>query len=141
MPGKINPTQSESLIQVCLQVLGNNSTISLAEGYGSILDLNVCKPVMIMNLLESLEILANSITSFNNNCLKNLKPNLKQIKSQLDRMLMIVTNLSSQIGYDKASEIAQKAFNENKTIREIIQEQNIKIKGDLDKLLDPKNMI
>ncbi|TFG29179.1 MAG: class II fumarate hydratase [Promethearchaeota archaeon] len=141
MPGKVNPTQSEALIQVCLQVFGNDSTISLAEGYGSILDLNVCKPVLIVNLIESIELLTNGINSFTDNCLKELKPNIKQINSQLERMLMIVTNLNPIIGYDKASEIAQKAYKENKTIKQVIKELNIKIKGDLDELLDPKKMI
>ena len=140
MPGKINPTQSEALIQVCLQVLGNDYTISLAEGYGSILDLNVCKPVLIVNLIESIELLTNGINSFIVKCLKELKPNIQQINSQLERMLMIVTNLNPIIGYDKASEIAQRAYRENKTIKEVIKELNIKIKGDLNELLDPKKM-
>ena len=140
MPGKVNPTQSEALIQVCLQVLGNDYTISLAEGYGSILDLNVCKPVLIVNLIESIELLTNGINSFIDKCLKELKPNMLQINSQLERMLMIVTNLNPIIGYDKASEIAQRAYKENKTIKEVIKELNIQIEGDLDELLDPKKM-
>jgi len=140
MPGKVNPTQSEALIQVCLQVFGNDYTISIAEGYGSILDLNVCKPVLIVNLIESIELLTNGINSFIDKCLKDLKPNVQLINSQLERMLMIVTNLNPIIGYDKASEIAQKAYKENKTIKEVIKELNIKIEGDLDELLDPKKM-
>lgn len=140
MPGKVNPTQSEALIQVCLQVFGNDSTISLAEGYGSLLDLNVCKPILIVNLIESMELLTNGIISFTDNCLKELKPNIQQINSQLERMLMIVTNLNPIIGYDKASEIAQKAYKENKTIKQVIKELKIKIEGDLDELLDPKKM-
>lgn len=141
MPGKVNPTQSEALIQVCLQVLGNDFTISLAEGYGSVLDLNVCKPVLIVNLIESIKLLTNGINSFMDKCLKELKANIEQINSQLEKMLMIVTNLNPIIGYDKASEIAQRAYKENKTIKEVIKELNIKIDGDLDKLLDPKKMV
>ncbi len=141
MPGKINPTQSESLIQVCLQVIGNDSVVSFGEAYGSILDLNVCKPLMIYNILESITILNNGVNSFIDYCLKDLKANIASIDSQLDRMLMIITNLNPIIGYDKAAEIAQKAYKENKTIKEVIKELGIKIEGDLDELLDPRKII
>jgi fumarate hydratase class II len=141
MPGKINPTQSEALIQVCLQVVGNDTAISLGEGYGSILDLNVCKPLMIVNLLESIQILANAINSFVKNCLEGLQVNTLQIKTHLERILMIVTNLIPQIGYDKASEIAQIAYKTNKTIKEVVIEMGLEIKGDLDELLDPRKMV
>ena len=141
MPGKINPTQSEALIQVCLQVMGNDSTISTSEAFGSILDLNVCKPVMIYNLLESINILSGGINSFIDKCLIGLKPNLEQINAHLERMLMIVTNLNQYIGYDKCSEIAQKAYKEGKTIKEVITELGLEFEEDLDKLLDPKKMM
>lgn len=141
MPGKINPTQSEALIQVCLQVIGNDSTISNSEAFGSILDLNVCKPVMIYNLLESINILSGGINSFIDKCLIGLKPNLEQINAHLERMLMIVTNLNPYIGYDKCSEIAQKAYKEGKTIKEVITELGLEFEEDLDKLLDPKKMM
>ena len=141
MPGKINPTQSEALIQVCLQVIGNDSTISNSEAFGSILDLNVCKPVMIYNLLESINILTGGINSFIDKCLIGLKPNLEQINAHLERMLMIVTNLNQYIGYDKCSEIAQKAYKEGKTIKEVITELGLEFEEDLDKLLDPKKMM
>jgi fumarate hydratase class II len=140
MPGKINPTQSEALIQVCIQVMGNDTAISMAEGFGSVLDLNVCKPVMIYNLLDSLEIISKGINSFINNCLRDLKANKEHITDQLERTLMTVTNLSPYIGYDRCAEIAQKAFRENKTIKEVIKEMNITIKGDIDELLDPGKM-
>ena len=140
MPGKINPTQSEALIQVCLQVIGNDSIISFGEVYGSILDLNVCKPLMIINLLESIEILIGGINSFIEHCLKSLKINKEQIKDQLERMLMIITRLTPILGYDKCSEIAQKAFKEGKTIREVIKETGLQIEN-LDELLDPKKMV
>jgi fumarate hydratase class II len=141
MPGKINPTQCEMLIQVSLQVLGNDSVMSLAESHGSILDLNVCKPIMINNILDSINILSNGVKSFTENCLKGLEANIENIKTQLDRILMIVTNLNPIIGYDKAAEIAQKAYLENKTIKEVILEMGIEIEGDLDDLLDPKKMV
>jgi fumarate hydratase class II len=141
MPGKINPTQSEALIQVCLQVIGNDTAISYAEGYGSILDLNVTKPLMIVNLLESIQFLAGAINSFVKNCLEGLQVNIAQIKTHLERILMIVTNLIPQIGYDKASEIAQIAYKTNKTIKEVVIEMGLEIKGDLDELLDPRKMV
>jgi fumarate hydratase class II len=141
MPGKVNPTQSESLIQVCLQVIGNDATISAAEGFGSILDLNMSKPVMIVNLLDSIRFLAGGIDSFTENCLKGLKANEDRIQNQLDRSLMVVTRLSPIIGYDKASEIAKKAHESGKTIREVVKESGIVVEGDLNDILDPSKMV
>ncbi len=141
MPGKINPTQSEALIQACLQVIGNDSVIMSGEGYGSLLDLNVSKPLMIYNLIDSLQLLSNSIKSFIKNCLLKLKPNAKHINSQLEQILMTVTNLTPLIGYDKCSEIALKAFKEGKTIKEVIDEMGLKFEQDLDELLNPKKMV
>jgi fumarate hydratase class II len=141
MPGKVNPTQSEALIQVCLQVIGNDATIAAAEGYGSILDLNVTKPVMIVNLLDSIRLLSRGIDSFRTNCLEGLRADEEHIRKQLDRSLMIVTRLSPIIGYDKASEIAKKAHKTGKTIREVVVESGIEIEGDMDEILDPKKMV
>jgi fumarate hydratase class II len=140
MPGKINPTQSEALIQVCLEVIGNHRTITAGEFYGSVLDLNVCKPLMITNLLDSIELLSNATTSFVENCLKGIKANEKIMKAQLENLLMIVTNLTPIIGYDKCSEIALKAYNSNKTIKETIKEMGLEFQEDIDNLLDPKSM-
>ncbi|MHA2066085.1 MAG: class II fumarate hydratase [Candidatus Thorarchaeota archaeon] len=141
MPGKVNPTQSEALIQVCLQVIGNDTTIAAAEGHGSILDLNVTKPVMIVNLLDSIRLLSRGIGSFRKNCLEGLKADEEHIRKQLDRSLMIVTRLSPIIGYDKASEIAKKAHKSGMTIREVIIESGLEIEGDLDDILDPSKMV
>ncbi len=140
MPGKINPTQSEALIQVCLQVIGNDSVVTSGEMYGSILDLNMSKPVMIVNVLESLEILIGGINSFIDNCLVELKANTEKIDMNLEQMLMLVTNLTPILGYDKCSEIAQRAFKEGKSCKVIIKEMGLKI-DHLDDLLDPKNMV
>lgn len=140
MPGKINPTQSEALIQVCLQVIGNDSVVSFGEAFGSILDLNVCKPVMIINLLESIDILIGGINSFIDNCLLNIEANTEQINKQLEQMLMLVTNLTPIIGYDKCSEIAQRAYKEGKSCKVVILEMGLKI-DNLDELLDPKKMV
>lgn len=141
MPGKVNPTQSEALIQVCLQVLGNDTTISFSEGYSSLLDLNVAKPLMIVNLLESIEILSGGIKSFVNHCLIGLEANKDQIKTHLERILMVVTNLVPLLGYDKAAELANIAYQTGKTIKEVILEKGIEIKGNLDELLDPTKMV
>jgi len=140
IPGKINPTQSEALIQVCIQVFGNDSVVSFGEAYGSILDLNVCKPIMIINLLESIDILIGGTNSFIDNCLLNLKANTEQINKQLEQMLMLVTNLAPIIGYDKCSEIAQRAYKEGKSCKVVIKEMGLKI-DNLDELLDPKKMV
>lgn len=140
MPGKVNPTQSEALIQVCLQVIGNDATIASAEGFGSILDLNICKPVMIVNLLDSIKLLGAGIKSFAEHCLNGLSVNRQQIKHQLERSLMLVTRLSPIIGYDRSSEIAKRAYNEGKTIKEVILEEGLDI-ADLDELLDPSKMV
>ena len=141
MPGKINPTQSEAIIQVCLQVIGNDTTISYAESTSSLLDLNVAKPVMIVNLLESISILSTSIRSFAEYCLKELKVNEENINEALRRTLMLVTRLTPIIGYEKAGEIAKKAYETGKTIKEIIQEMDLNIEEDLDELLDPRKMV
>ena len=140
MPGKINPTQSEALIQVCLQVIGNHATITAGEFYGSILDLNVCKPLIITNLLESIEILNNSINSFRENCLKGIQVNKDQINKQLERLLMLVTNLTPIIGYDKCSEIAINAYKSGKSIKEVVKEMGLEFEQDLDELLDARSI-
>ena len=140
MPGKINPTQAEALIQVCLQVIGNDSVVTSGEMYGSVLDLNVSKPLMIVNVLESIDILIGGINSFIGNCLVDLKANTEKIDSNLEQMLMLVTNLAPIIGYDKCSEIAQRAYKEGKSCKVVIKEMGLKI-DHLDELLDPKNMV
>lgn len=140
MPGKINPTQSEALIQVCFQVIGNDSVVVFGEANGSILDLNVCKPVMIINLLESIDIIIGGINSFIDHCLLNLKANPNQINKQLEQMLMLVTNLTPILGYDKCSEIVQRAYKEGKSCKVVMKEMGLKI-DDLDELLDPKKMV
>jgi fumarate hydratase class II len=141
MPGKVNPTQSEALIQVSLQVIGNDATIAAAEGFGSILDLNVTKPVMIVNLLDSIHLLAAGVDSFIKKCLLGLEVNQSRIDKQLEQSLMIVTRLAPVIGYDQAADIAKTAHATGKTIREVVIESGIKIDGDIDEILDPSKMV
>ncbi|MFW9911552.1 MAG: class II fumarate hydratase [Candidatus Thorarchaeota archaeon] len=141
MPGKINPTQAEALIQVCAQVIGHDAVVSFAESQGSILDLNISKPVIIVNILDAIGILSNGIKSFRLHCLADLKANEDRIEQQLKRSLMIVTRLSPVIGYDRAGEVAKKAYETGKSIRETVEEMGIEIEGDLDALLDPRKMV
>ena len=136
MPGKINPTQSEMLMQVCLQVLGNDTIITSAESHGSVLDLNTMKPLIIVSILDSINLMSKGILSFTENLLKGLKPDIENIKKQMKRNLMSVTKLSPIIGYDKAAELAMKAQKNNKTIEEIVSESDLKNKDELLKLLD-----
>ncbi len=136
MPGKVNPTQSEMLIQVCIQVIGNDTTIAFAESQGSILDLNVTKPLMISNLLESIELLSTAIISFTNYCLKGIQPNKKRINQLLEQNLMLVTSLTPKIGYDNAAEIAKEAFETGKTLKEILKEKKILNEKEIKEILD-----
>ncbi|MGQ4911833.1 MAG: class II fumarate hydratase [Candidatus Thorarchaeota archaeon] len=141
MAGKVNPTQAEALIQVCLQIMGNDATVALAEGHESILDLNVAKPLMIVNLLESINILSGGIRSFTEHCLNGIRPNMEKIRSDLERNLMVATRLVPILGYDRTAEIAKKADATGKTIREIIIEDGIDLGDDVDKILDPRRMV
>ena len=141
MAGKVNPTQAEALVEVCLQVLGNDTVISIAESHGSILDLNVTKPLMIVRLLESIRILAAGIRSFTDHCLVGTRANLQRIDSDLERSLMLATRLVPIIGYDRTAEVAKKASESGLTIKEVIAELGIVIDGNLDEILDPKRMV
>ncbi len=134
MPGKINPTQAESMIQVCLRVIGNDTTISMAEGFGSVLDLNMSKPLIIYTMLESIRILSSSMHSFADRCLAGLQPNRERIAELLEKNLMLVTRLAPVIGYDRAAEIAKTALERGLTIRQVVQEMDLQIE-DLDDLL------
>jgi fumarate hydratase class II len=140
MPGKVNPTQAEALLMVCAQVIGNDTTITLAGASGNF-ELNVMKPVMAYNILQSIELLANSVDSFTKRCVTGIKANKGQIKRYLEENLMSVTALTPIIGYDLAAEIAKKAHKTGKSIREIALEAEILPEEELDKLLDPKKMI
>ncbi|MBY9000446.1 MAG: class II fumarate hydratase [Candidatus Heimdallarchaeota archaeon] len=136
MPGKVNPTQSEMLMQVCLQILGNDTIITSAESHGSVLELNTMKPLMIVSILDSINLMSKGIVSFTENLLKGLKPNIENIKEHMERNLMSVTKLTPLIGYDKAAELAMKAYETNKSIKEIVLESELGNKSELVKILD-----
>jgi len=117
MPGKVNPTQCEALTMVCVQVYGNDAAVAFAGSQGNF-QLNVYKPVMVHNVLESIELLADACLSFNAHCAVGIEPNLRRIESNLEKNLMLVTALNRHIGYDKAAAIAKKAHKESSTLRE-----------------------
>lgn len=140
MPGKVNPTQAEALTMVCTQVMGNDVTINIAGSNGHF-ELNVFKPVMIKNFLESASLLADASLSFTNNCIQGIEPNTENIEKHVQNSLMLVTALNPYIGYDKAAEIAKKAYQENKTLKQAAVETGYVSAKDFDAWVDPKKMI
>ncbi|ASB48907.1 class II fumarate hydratase [Alkalitalea saponilacus] len=140
MPGKVNPTQAEALTMVCAQIMGNDVTISISGSNGH-LQLNVFKPVIIYNFLQSAQLLGDACVSFNNNCAIGIKPNHERIKMHLDNSLMLVTALNPHIGYYKAAEIAKKAHNENTTLKEAALALGYLAEEEFDKWVDPSKMI
>jgi len=117
MPGKVNPTQSEAMIMVCVQVYGNDTAVSIAGARGN-LELNVCKPVMIYNFCNSIDLLTDACDRFREFCVEGLEPDYEQIQNHLNNSLMLVTALNPIIGYDKAAQVAKKAHKERGTLRE-----------------------
>lgn len=140
MPGKVNPTQCEAICMVCSQIIGNDYTISFAGSQGH-LELNVYKPLMAAKIIESLKLLADAVSSFNNNCLKELKANKKKINEHLNNSLMLVTALNNKIGYYKAAEIANNAFKNGTTLKEEAIKSKYISEEDFKKWVDPKKMI
>ncbi|QPN69734.1 class II fumarate hydratase [Synechococcus sp. CBW1108] len=117
MPGKVNPTQAESLTMVAVQVMGNNTAVQLAASQGNF-ELNVFKPLIAHNLLESIELLSGSCVSFREHCIEGLQANESRIETLLDQSLMLVTALTPQVGYDRACAIAKHAHNQQLSLRE-----------------------
>ena len=140
MPGKVNPTQCEALSMVCAQVMGNDVTVTVSGMQGHY-ELNVFKPVIVSNVLESITLISDSVKSFNENCLKGIKPNKKKIKELLNNSLMLVTALNSKIGYYKSAEIANLAHEKGITLKEAAIKLNYANSEEFDKWVDPKKMI
>ena len=140
MPGKVNPTQIEALSMVCVQVIGNSTTVDLAGSNGHF-QLNAYKPVIAYNIIQSVNLLSDGIKSFNINCLKELRANKNIIDNHLNNSLMLVTALNRIIGYDNAAKIAKKAFTENLTLKEAALKLRLVTKEEFDKIVDPKKMI
>ena len=140
MPGKVNPTQCEALTMVCVKVMGNNSVISIAASQGNF-ELNVYMPLIISSFLESVELLADAILSFNDNCAVGITPNYDKIEDYLENSLMLVTASNPYIGYEKAAKVAKLAYKDNLTIREAIKKLGLLSEDEIDEILNPSKMI
>ncbi len=139
MPGKVNPTQIEALTMVCAQVIGNDTTITVG-GMNGHFELNVFKPVMIDALLESAGLLADACISFNDNCAVGIEANQEVIRKNVSNSLMLVTALNTHIGYDKAAEIAKKAYKKNTTLKEAAIDLGYVTSEEFDQWVDPSKM-
>lgn len=140
MPGKVNPTQSEAMTMVACQVFGNDATIGFAASQGNF-ELNVFKPVIIYNFLQSARLLADSMQSFNDNCAVGIEPNAEVLDANLKNSLMLVTALNPYIGYEKAAEIAKKAHKEGTTLKEATLATGYLTEEQYDEYVDPATMI
>ncbi len=140
MPGKVNPTQIEAMTMVCAQVMGNDTTIAVAASNGQF-QLNVYKPVIVSNLLESANLLADACESLLVHCVQGIEPNQEKIKHYLENSLMLVTALNPKIGYDKAAQIAKYAYKENCTLKKAALDLGFLNEEEFDTWVDPKKMI
>jgi len=139
MPGKVNPTQSEAMIMVCIQVIGNDTAVGIAGARGN-LELNVNKPVIIHNVLHSIELLTGACRGFRLFCVDGLEPDAEQIQRHLENSLMLVTALNPIIGYDKAADVAKKAYKERTTLREAAVELGYLTGEQFDDAVRPEEM-
>lgn len=140
MPGKINPTQCEAMTMLCTQVMGNDTTITVAGASGNF-ELNVYRPVLAYNILQSIRLLSDGCRSFTKNAIIGIKPNQKRIDHNLYNSLMLVTALNPHIGYDKAAEVAKKAYNDGLSLRETIINLGYMSGEDFDSVVKPDKMI
>ena len=140
MPGKVNPTQSEAVTMVCVKVIGNHNGITMAGSHGHF-ELNVFKPLIAHNILQSIDLLADSIKNFSLYCIKGIKADKKKIKKYLDNSLMLVTALAPHIGYDNAAKIAKSALKNNSTLKVEALKTGLINEKDYDKIVDPRKMI
>jgi fumarate hydratase class II len=139
MPGKVNPTQSEAMIMVSIQVFGNDTAVSIAGSRGN-LELNVCKPVIIHNVCNSIDLLTDACDRFREFCVEGLEPDYEQIEHHLTNSLMLVTALNPLIGYDKAAQVAKKAHKERLTLRESVLALGFLTGEEFDKAIVPAEM-
>ena len=140
MPGKVNPTQSEAMTMVCAQVMGNDVAVNIGGATGHF-ELNVFKPVMIFNLLNSVRLLADACDSFNEHCAVGIEPNRPAIDAYLQNSLMLVTALNPVIGYDNAAKVAKKAFAEGGSLRDAALALDLLTGEEFDAAVKPENMI
>ncbi|AWR86576.1 class II fumarate hydratase [Meiothermus taiwanensis] len=139
MPGKVNPTQSEAMTMVCVQVFGNDAAVAFAGSQGNF-QLNVFKPVMVYNVLTSIQLLGDACAAFNDNCAVGIEPNLPRIRENLEKNLMLVTALNRHIGYDKAAAIAKKAHKEGISLKEAALALGYLTEEEFDKWVVPLEM-
>ncbi|MGP8007068.1 MAG: lyase family protein, partial [Acidimicrobiales bacterium] len=139
MPGKVNPTQCEAMIMVCIQVMGADTSVAVAGARGN-LELNVCKPVIIYNVLHSVSLITGSCTSFTEFCVEGLEPNEARIRQHLDNSLMLVTALNPLIGYDNAAKVAKKAHHEDTTLKEAALALGLLTAEEFDQAVRPESM-
>jgi fumarate hydratase, class II len=139
MPGKVNPVMAESLLQVCAQVVGNDAAIALS-GLSGNFELNVMMPVMIHNLLQSIDLLAAGVRQFNQRCVQGLEANRARCESLVEQSLAMCTALVPVIGYDRAAEIAKQAYASGRTVREVARQLGVLPEEELRRLLDPRPM-
>jgi fumarate hydratase class II len=140
MPGKVNPVIPESLIQVCAQVIGNDSAITLG-GLSGNLELNVMMPLIAHNLIQSIRLLASGVNNFSRRCIEGLKADRERCEEMIDKSLALATALAPEIGYDEAARIAKKAYDQRRTIRQVLEEERRFAREEIDRLLDPRSMI
>ena len=140
MPGKVNPTQPEALTMVCAQVIGNDTAVSIAGATGHF-ELNVFKPVIASNVLQSANLIGDACVSFTEKCANGIQPNLPMLKQHLENSLMLVTALNTHIGYENAAKIAKKAHKENKTLREASVELGLLTSEQFDEWVRPEKMV
>jgi fumarate hydratase class II len=140
MPGKVNPTQSEAITMVCVQVIGNDTAITVAGSQGNF-ELNVFKPVIIHNLLHSIRLLADSCNSFTEFCVEGIQPNREQIQQHLTNSLMLVTALNPHIGYDNAAKVAKLAYENRTTLREACETLGLMSGEQFDEVVKPEKMV
>jgi len=140
MPGKVNPTQSEAMTMICAQVFGNDVAVNFAGASGNF-ELNVFKPVIIFNVLNSIRLLSDACESFTDNCVAGIEANEINIKKHLENSLMLVTALNPHIGYDNAAKVAKKAHKENKTLKEAAIELGLLTSEKFDEVVRPEKMI
>ena len=139
MPGKVNPTQSEAVTMVCVKVIGNHNGITMAGSHGHF-ELNVFKPLIIHNILQSIEIMSDSAKTFALYCVKGIKADKKKIKYLLDNSLMLVTALVPKIGYDRAAQIAKNAHKNGTTLKQEVVKSKILSEKEYDKVMNPMMM-
>ena len=140
MPGKVNPTQSEAMTMVCVQVMGNDVAVNIGGSMGNF-ELNVFKPVIIYNLLQSIKLLADACESFDEHCAVGIEPIKENIKKHLDNSLMLVTALNPHIGYDNAAKVAKKAHKEGTTLKEAVVALGLLTAEEFDQKVRPEKMI